>query len=75
MRPERAAEAWQSERPGEAVGEGLASVAVDAPGLKGPCREDEAWHCEESPGKKSPVAAEDASVVEMPGPWDDPGQL
>jgi recombinational DNA repair protein (RecF pathway) len=29
-------------RPGEAIGEGAASVAVEGPGLKGSCREVEA---------------------------------
>jgi hypothetical protein len=32
----RAAEAWLCERPGEAIGEGAAGLAVKAPGLKGP---------------------------------------
>jgi hypothetical protein len=33
----RAAEAWYCERPGKAIGEGAASVAIDSPELKGPC--------------------------------------
>ena len=33
----RAAEAWYCERPGKAIGEGAASVAIDGPGLKGSC--------------------------------------
>jgi hypothetical protein len=31
----RAAEAWHCERPWKAIGEGVASVAIDGPGLKG----------------------------------------
>ena len=37
-----AADAWHSERLGEAIGEGAGSVAVEDPGLKGSCREVEA---------------------------------
>ena len=37
-----AADAWLCERPGEATGEGAATVAVEGPGLKGSCREVEA---------------------------------
>ena len=37
-----AADVWHCERPGEAIGEGAASVAVEGPGLKGSCREVEA---------------------------------
>jgi hypothetical protein len=44
----RAAEAWDCERPREATSESTASVAVDGPGLKGSCKEVEAWHHEES---------------------------
>ena len=44
----RAAETWHCERPGKAIGEGAASVPVDGSGLKGPCKEVEAWHHEES---------------------------
>ena len=33
----RAAEAWHCERSWRAIGEGAASVAIDGPGLKGPC--------------------------------------
>jgi len=40
----RAAEAWYCERPGKAIGEGTASVAVDGPVLKGSCKGVEAWH-------------------------------
>ena len=36
------------ERSGKAIGEGVASVAVDGPGLKGSDKGDEAWHREES---------------------------
>jgi hypothetical protein len=37
-----APDAWHYERPGEAIGEGAASVAVEGPGLKGSYREIEA---------------------------------
>jgi hypothetical protein len=37
----RASEAWHWERPGEAIGKGAASVAVENPGLKGSCRDHE----------------------------------
>ena len=43
-----AAEAGHREKPGEAIGEGAASVAVKGPGLKGSRRAVEAWHHEES---------------------------
>ena len=44
----RAAEARHCERPRKAIGEGVASVAIDGPGLKGSCKGVEAWHHEES---------------------------
>jgi hypothetical protein len=37
-----AADVWHCERPGEAIVEGAASVAVEGPGMKGSCREVEA---------------------------------
>ena len=37
----RTYEAWHCERPGKAIGESAASVAVDGPGLKGSCKEVE----------------------------------
>ena len=43
-----AAEAWHYERPGKAIGEVVASVAVDSPGLKESGKEVEVWHYEES---------------------------
>jgi hypothetical protein len=43
----RAAKAWHCERPGKAICEGAASDAVDGLGLKGSCKEIEAWHNEE----------------------------
>ena len=43
----RTAEAWDCEKLEKAIGEGAASVAVDDPGLKGLCKESEAWHHEE----------------------------
>ena len=43
----RTAEAWHCERPGKAICEGVASVVVDGPELKGSCKEIEAWHYEE----------------------------
>ena len=33
----RAAEAWHCERPWKAICEGVPSVAIDGPGLKGSC--------------------------------------
>ena len=42
----RAAQVWPCERPGKAIGEGIASFAVDGPGLKGSCKEVEAQHHE-----------------------------
>ena len=39
--------AWHCERPGKAICEGAASDAVDGLGLKGSCKEIEAWHNEE----------------------------
>jgi hypothetical protein len=44
----RAAEARHCEKPGKAIGEGAALVTVEEPGLKGSCKEVEAWHHEES---------------------------
>jgi hypothetical protein len=41
-----AAETWHCERPSKAIGEGKISFAVDGPGLKGSCKEFEAWHYE-----------------------------
>ena len=38
----REAEARHCEKPGMAISEGIASVAVDDPGLKGSCKEAEA---------------------------------
>jgi hypothetical protein len=43
-----AADTWHSERPEETIGEGISSVAVEGPGLKGSCREVEAEHHEKS---------------------------
>ena len=43
-----AAEAWHCERPGMVTGEGVASVGVDGPGLKGSCKRVKAWYHEES---------------------------
>ena len=44
----RAAEAQHCDRPMKAIGEGAASVAIDGPGLKGPCKVAEAWYHEEN---------------------------
>ena len=41
-----AAEVCYCERPGKAIGYGIASVAVDGPVMKGSCKEVEAWHHE-----------------------------
>ena len=46
-RSRKAAEAQHCERPRKAIGEGVASVAIDGPGLKGLCKGVEAWHHEE----------------------------
>jgi hypothetical protein len=46
-----AAEAWHCERPGKATGEGVISVAVDSPGLKGSCKEVKVCHHEDSLGE------------------------
>lgn len=44
----RAAKAWHSEKPGNAIGGDVASVAVEDPGLKGSYKEVESWHHGES---------------------------
>ena len=44
----RADEARHCERPGKTIGVGAASVAIEVPGLKGSCKEVEAWHHEGS---------------------------
>lgn len=64
---QRAAEAWHSERPGKAIGESAASVAVKTPGLKGSWRESEALH----PKRQEEAIGEGvASVsVETPAFW------
>ena len=76
-------ETWRSnswylalEMPAEAIGESVASVAFESPGLKGSCREVEALAPWKEPmrgylWKCSTAAAEDSSVLEMPVPWDD----
>ena len=46
-----AADTCHCERPGEAIGEGAVSTAVEGQELKGSCREVEAWHHEESSGE------------------------
>jgi hypothetical protein len=40
----RTAKAWHCKRSKEATGEGAVSVAVDSLGLKGSCKDFEAWH-------------------------------
>ena len=40
----RAAEAWNSEDLGRATDKAVASATADGPGLKGPCKEVEAWY-------------------------------
>ena len=42
----KAAEAQHCERLWKFTGESTASVSVDGPGLKGSCKEIEAWHNE-----------------------------
>ena len=44
----RTAEVWHCERSWKAIGEGVASVVIDGPGLKGSCKGVETWHHEES---------------------------
>lgn len=53
--PWGAAEAWHCERPEESIGEGVPSVAIKGPGLKGSCREVETWH--------HAVESEDPSIL------------
>jgi hypothetical protein len=36
------------ESPSEATGKGAVSITVDGPGMKGTCKEVEAWHYSES---------------------------
>lgn len=68
----RAAEVKHYRKPGEATCEGVARVAVEAPGLKGSWRAVEALHHGESLlVKVSPGAIEDASILKMPTPWED----
>lgn len=40
----RAAEIWHCGKTGEATGDGVASVVVEAPGFKGSGRETGTWH-------------------------------
>lgn len=62
----RAAEIWHCGRPGEATGDGVDSVVLEAPGLNGSGRETETWHHvavrvpEERPGE---VIGKGASLV------------
>lgn len=61
--------------PWEATGEGTDGVAVEAPELKGSCREVEGWHHEESPRdaywwKYNSVTVNDPRIWGMPVPWD-----
>lgn len=44
-------EAWQSESPWMAIGEGTTSVAIVGQELKESCKEFEGWHQKESLGK------------------------
>lgn len=50
----RKAETWYCERPGEAIGEGTAGVAMEAPGLKGSWRTTETLDHEDSPAERQP---------------------
>jgi hypothetical protein len=43
----RTAEAWCCDRLWKNICERKASISVDGPGLKGPCKEVEEWHHEE----------------------------
>ena len=62
----KAAEDLHCERPGKAIGEGTASVAVDSPGLKRSWKEHEVWCYKENLQKRlSLIAVEDPRVLEM----------
>lgn len=54
----RAAEAWQCERPGKVIGKDAASVTVEGPRLKRPCRGLDTWIEE---------ASTDKCMLEFPG--------
>lgn len=56
------------EGPGQATGEGIASIAIEGPGPKGMQNEVEAWHQEQSLGKAIGANTEDASILEIPIP-------
>lgn len=53
----RTAEAWNCENPGEVIGEGTASLAIEALGLNGSWREVEACYHQESTGYKTGESA------------------
>ena len=46
--PWKAAEAWHCERPGKAIGEGIASITIDGQVLKDFYKEVDVWHHEQS---------------------------
>lgn len=76
-RGHRVTEVWHCEGPGEATGEGIASVALGAlKGLKGSRREVKAWHQEKNKGQAigestTLLQLERPSILEMPVPRDD----
>ncbi|XP_041911101.1 E3 ubiquitin-protein ligase SH3RF2 [Arvicola amphibius] len=69
----RAAKFRLCERSGEAIREGATSVAVKDPRWKGPCREAEAWHREESSGEGIGESTAQAAF-RMGTEWDGTGE-
>ena len=68
----KAAEDWHCKRPEEAIGGGTASVSVGGPGCRGPAENLRLGRAPRRCNwlKRSPAAAEDPSILEMPVPWD-----
>ena len=64
----RAAEAWPWERPGEATCEGVARVAVEAPGS---WRNIDVWHHEEGISKSTVQLQYKTLHLKTSVPWDD----
>lgn len=57
------------------TGEGLVSLPTEGPGLKGSCKEVDAWNQKESYErlvfKSSPSVVNDASVFQMSAQWNE----
>lgn len=79
--PWRPVEDGHCERPGETTGVGTPSGAGEAPGMKGPHGEEEAWNdgtWAENPKiaqgrtlvKVQPSCNRDTRILEMTGPWE-----